>query len=56
MINHRNFSRIFSIMFVITLVAIIASWAFYAYVGYNLITDPEGAGEVVGKFINGVKK
>jgi len=56
MINHRNFSKIFNIMFVITLIGILASWAFYAYIGYNLISDPEGAGEAVGKFINGVKK
>ena len=56
MINHRNFSKIFNIMFAITLIGILASWAFYAYIGYNLISDPEGAGEAVGKFINGVTK
>ena len=54
--DHDNFDRIFKIMFIVTLVGILASWAFYAYVGYNLISDPEGAGEAVGKFINGVTK
>lgn len=51
-----NLRVIFKIVFVITLVMILTQWAFYVFLGYNLLTDPEGSGEVVGKFLNGVNK
>ena len=52
----KNFRTIFRIMFVVVLVMILVQWAFYIFLGYNVLTDPEGSGEVVGKFLDGVNK
>jgi len=43
-------------MFVAVFLLILAQYALYIYLGYNVLTDPEGSGEVVGKFLNGVNK
>jgi len=51
-----NFRKIFKFMFVFVFILILAQIGLYIFLGYNVLTDPEGSGEVVGKFLNGVNK
>lgn len=48
--------KMFKIVFVIVLLLILAQIGLYIFLGYNVLTDPEGSGEVVGKFLDGVNK
>jgi len=51
-----NFRKIFTFMFIFVFVLIIAQIALYVFLGYSVLTDPEGSGEVIGKFMDGVNK
>jgi len=52
----RNFRKIFKVVFAVAFVMILVQWGLYVYLGYSVLSDPEGAGEVVGKFMDGVNK
>lgn len=51
-----NFKRMFKFMFVFVFILILAQIGLYIFLGYNVLTNPEGAGEVVGKFMDGVNR
>ena len=52
----KNFRKVFKVMFIFVFIMILVQWALYIFLGYSVLSDPEGSGEFVGKFLNGVTK
>jgi hypothetical protein len=52
----KNFRKVFKIIFILAFILVLAQITLYIFLGYNLLSDPEGSGEHVGKFLEGVTK
>ena len=48
-------NRIFFTVFFVCLIAIVCAWILTGILGYNILTNPEGVGEYLGKILNGIK-